>query len=144
MLALWLVIEIIWKKILSEKLISFLITHGNLAEELNIVAQKFLPVAIPTFVFSNQTNSIEKIVENASLEINEHLPDRIIVFVDLLGGSCWHAAMAIKKKHENTSIVTGVNIPALISFATNFNRMGWDELLIKIEEDSKKAIRVIK
>jgi len=127
-----------------KEIISFIITHGNLAEELNKVSQIFLPAAFPTFVYSNQKDSIEKIVEDCSSKINEHNPDKIIVFVDLLGGSCWHAAMSIKKGFDNTSIITGVNIPALISFSTNYNRMNWEELLVKIEDDSKKAIRVIK
>ena len=135
---------IIWKKILNENIISFIITHGNLADELNKVSQKFLPVTFPTFVYSNQKDSIEKIIEECSSKINEHKPDKIIVFVDLLGGSCWHAAMGLKNIYNNTSILTGVNIPALISFATNFNRMDWEALIIKTEEDSKKAIRVIK
>ncbi len=119
-------------------------THGNLAEELYKVSQKFLPVPIPTFVYSNQKDSIEKIVDDAFIKINEQNPEKIIIFIDLLGGSCWHAAMSIKKTYENTAIVTGVNIPALVSFSTNFDRMDWVALLNKIDEDSKKAIRVVK
>ena len=133
----------IWKKILNEKTISFLITHGNLAFELNEVSQKFLPLNIPNFVYSNQKDSVEKIIEQATTRINEHSPDKIIIFVDLLGGSCWHAAMGLKKSYNQVSILTGVNIPALISFSTNYNRLEWEDLLKKIEEDSKKAIRVI-
>ena len=127
-----------------KNIISFIMTHGNLANELNQVSRKFLQSDFPAYVYSNQKDSIEKIVEDASLKIKEHKPDKIIVFVDLFGGSCWHAAMGLKKIYNNTSIFTGVNIPSLISLSTNFQRMDWDDLLNKIEEDSKKAIRVIK
>lgn len=127
-----------------KNIISFIMTHGNLANELNQVSRKFLQSDFPAYVYSNQKDSIEKIVEDASLKIKEHKPDKIIVFVDLFGGSCWHAAMGLKKIYNNTSIFTGVNIPSLISLSTNFQRMDWEDLLNKIEEDSKKAIRVIK
>lgn len=124
-------------------MLRLIITHGNLADELHKVSHKFLPVPIPTFIYTNQKDSIEKIIGDASLKIKEHNPERIIVFVDLLGGSCWHAAMRLKKKYDYTSIITGVNIAALISFSTNYNRMNWEDLIKKIEEDSKKAIRAI-
>lgn len=126
------------------KTLGFIITHGNLAEELNIVAQKLLPNPIKVLAFSNQKDTIEKIRQDALSIINNHKPEKLIVFVDLLGGSCWHAAMGLKKEFENTFIFTGVNIPMLISFSANYARMDWDDLLVKIEEDSKKAIRVIK
>ncbi|KAA3613597.1 MAG: hypothetical protein D8M58_17090 [Calditrichaeota bacterium] len=127
-----------------KEILSFIITHGNLADELNKVSQKFLPTEVSTYTYSNQKDSIEKIVSDTSEIIIESKADNIIIFVDLMGGSCWHAAMTLKKNFEKVSIITGVNIPSLVSFSTNFNKLEWSDLIEKIEVDSKKAIRAIK
>lgn len=125
-------------------MIRFIITHGNLAQELNRVSQKFLQDEIPTYTYSNDVDSIERIEKDVLQKIEETADKKAVIFVDLLGGSCWHAAMRIKKKMCDTAIITGVNIPALVSFSTNAPRMEWAELLEKIEEDAHKAIRMVK
>jgi len=124
--------------------ICLVITHGNLAFELNEVAQKFLPIDIPVYLFSNKKDSIEKIIQDAEKKIKESGPDKIIVFVDLVGGSCWRAAVGLKRDHDNIAIVGGVNLPAFVSLATNINRLEWTDLVTKLEQDAVKAIKVIK
>jgi len=123
--------------------VCLILSHGDFAFELNAVAQKLLPLDIPVYLYSNKKDSIEKIVEDAGEKIKEHHPQRIIIFVDLVGRSCWHAAMAIKRNHENVTLFGGMNLPALISLATNINRLDWPELLTKIQGDAVKAIKVI-
>jgi len=120
-----------------------IITHGNLAAELNNVAQKFFPLDIPVLTYSNQQLAIDVIVLDINQQLEKYKPEKIILFVDLLGGSCWQAAMLIKKNHENCAIITGINIPVLVSFATNVERLEWPQLLNKLEEDAKKAIKVV-
>ena len=121
-----------------------IISHGNLAFELNEVAQNFLPLNIPVHIYSNKKDSIETIVEDADKKINEFNPKKILILIDLVGGSCWHAARSLKRIHENVAIIGGINIPMLISLATNLDRLPWNELLVKLEEDAVKAIKVIK
>ena len=127
-----------------KKYACFIITHGNLAFELNEVAQEFLPLEIPIYLYSNKKDSIETIVSNAGKRIKESNPEKVIVFVDLVGGSCWHAAVNLKRNHDNISIIGGVNLPAIVSLATNIDRLEWSELVTKLEEDAVKAIKVIK
>jgi mannose/fructose-specific phosphotransferase system component IIA len=124
--------------------ICLMISHGDFAFELNAVAQKFIPLDIPVYLYSNKKDSIEKIVLDVEQKIKKHHPEQIIVFVDLVGGSCWHAAMAIKKNHNNVSLFGGMNLPAVVSLATNINRLAWPDLLTKVEGDAVKAIKVIK
>lgn len=124
--------------------ISFIIAHGNLADELDKVAHNFLPADVPVWTYSNYTMTIENIVKEITIKIDQKKPDNVIVFVDLMGGSCWHAAMNLKKKYENLAIITGINIAALVSFASNIEKLEWNALIDKIEEDGKKAIRTVK
>jgi len=121
-----------------------ILTHGDLAFQLNEVAQKFIPFEIPVYLYSNKKDSIETIVQDVVVELRKTRPEQVIIFVDLVGGSCWRAAAGIKKEYEHVSLLGGVNLPALVSLATNVNRLDWPQLLAKIEEDAVKAIKVIK
>jgi mannose/fructose-specific phosphotransferase system component IIA len=123
--------------------VCIIITHGDLAAELNRVVQKFLPLNIPVVTYSNQEQSIEYIVADVDKRITEIEPVKIIVFVDIIGGSCWHAAMEIKKNRANCAVFAGINIPGLVSLAMNIERLEWTELLQKIENDAKKAIKIV-
>ena len=67
-----------------------------------------------------------------------------MLFVDLVGGSCWRAALNIKKDRENIAVIAGINIPGLVSFSSNLDRMDWQELLEKVEQDAIKAIKIVK
>jgi mannose/fructose-specific phosphotransferase system component IIA len=95
-------------------------------------------------LYSNKKDSIETITRDAGEQIEESNPEKVIVFVDLVGGSCWHAAVGLKRKYDNIAIIGGVNLPAIVSLATNINRLEWSELVLKLEEDAVKAIKVIK
>jgi len=124
--------------------VCIILTHGDLAFQLYEVTQKFLALDIPVYLYSNKKDSIETIVQDAAAKLKETRPEHVIIFVDLVGGSCWRAAAGIKKEYENVALLGGVNLPALVSLATNINRLEWPQLLVKIEEDAVKAIKVIK
>ena len=124
--------------------IAFIITHGDLAFHLNEVSQKLIPSEIPLYCFSNSKDSIENIIDLVLKVIENDKPEKVIVFVDLLGGSCWHAAMSVKKQNSNVAILTGINIPALVSFMVNYSKLEWPELLDKITQDAQKAIKLLK
>jgi mannose/fructose-specific phosphotransferase system component IIA len=64
--------------------------------------------------------------------------DGTIIFVDIYGGSCWRAA-----KHAGSSkcsIVTGFNLPMLLSFINKRNSVGFEELPAILENDGKRGI----
>ena len=123
--------------------LGFILTHGDLAYSLKNVMAKLMPFEIPFHTYSNNEMALEYIVNDMEKNYIKTRPEKVIIFIDLMGGSCWHAAMGFKKNHSDCAIVTGANIPGLVSFATNFSRLEWPELLIKIEEDARKAIKVV-
>lgn len=124
--------------------LSVIIAHANIAFELKNGLKKLLPTSIPILTYSNQKQEIEDIIKEVILEVDKLSPEKIIIFVDLMGGSCWRAAMCIKKERENTAVVAGINIAGLVSFSTNADRLEWPELLSKIEQDAIKAIKIEK
>lgn len=92
-------------------------THGIFSSELvqscaMICGEKDYVKAV-TFI---QGESVEKIAEKYQAAINElGNPEKILFLNDLRGGSPYNAACQLVKKNPNYGIVTGVNLPMLIS-----------------------------
>jgi PTS system mannose-specific IIA component len=117
-----------------------LFAHGNLAGALKSVTENLGMHTKDFFCFSNQKKSIEKIEEEILLLIENKTPKNILIFVDLAGGSCWLSANRLKRENNNIDIIGGVNVPMLVSFFINSQRMDWSSLLEKVIADGKKGI----
>lgn len=88
---------------------------------------------------SNDGLSTDGLTEQIQLFCEAGIQDGVVVFVDMYGGSCWRAAK--KANIENTHIVSGFNIPMLLSFIQKRQTLPFDELVRIIEYDGKRAIR---
>ena len=117
-----------------------IITHGNLACSIRKAAEHLTAPAEEVFCFSNQETVLEEIEASIAALASEKKPDRIVLFVDMFGGSCWIAANRIKHNLKKTTIVSGVNIPMLVSYFINYQRLDGEALLEKIVSDAKKGI----
>ena len=62
----------------------------------------------------------------------------VILFVDLFGGSCWRAAKMAKS--ENNHIITGVNLPMILSFLHKRESLSFDSISSVIDTDGKRGI----
>ncbi|MBN2424871.1 MAG: hypothetical protein JXR46_04750 [Calditrichaceae bacterium] len=125
---------------MSAKINCYLITHGDLGEYLIKISSNLVTNTVPIAFYSNKNLALEKIEEKISSEIASKKSYKHLVFVDLAGGSCWMLANRIKKNNDDVSVISGVNIPMLVSFQVNCCRMEWEDLLVKIVEDGKKGI----
>ena len=64
----------------------------------------------------------------------------VCVFIDAYGGSCWRAAKLARLR--NAHVITGFNLPILLSFVTKRAIIPFDELPAVLEMDGKRGIRV--
>ena len=120
--------------------LSFIITHGDLAETLVSVSNQLTAPVVESFTYSNSVKSLEELNDEISEIIDLKKPENLIFFVDLMGGSCWMLINRIKKKYPYAQLLSGVNIPMLVSFQIHYSRLSWQELIEKIVADGKKGI----
>jgi len=81
--------------------------------------------------------------ENVSQTIKKMDSDAgVLVLIDAYGGTSYNTTFPLLKTHS-ICIVTGVNLPMLLSALTNRHRMFLSELSRKVAEDAKKTISVV-
>ena len=127
---------------MSKNYLSFVITHGSLACCIRDVTEKLIVLSTDLLCYSNNEWTLEKIESDIQELIEERKPDKVLIFTDLVGGSCWLSANRIKKADQNIAVIGGVNVPMLVSYFINYERLGWIDLLEKISMDAIKGIVV--
>lgn len=134
-----------------------LIGHGKFPYALYDIIKSIFG-EVPNFeVISNQDCSgeeLQKRVESAIQKLKSH---DIIIFVDLLGGSCGIISTKIlkNKKTEETNqqtepsqtkigLICPVSLPILIKFCQYRNEYNFQNLLQLLEETGRNEIKVFK
>src|SRR6185295_8621857 len=68
--------------------------------------------------------------------------DGVLVLIDAFGGTSYNTTLPLMNLYS-LSLVTGVNLPMVLSALTNRHRMSLDALAKKVSEDAKKTISVL-
>ena len=68
--------------------------------------------------------------------------DGTLVLIDAYGGTSYNTTLPLMSTHR-ISMVTGVNLPMVLSALTNRQRMSLEALAKKVSEDAKKTISVL-
>lgn len=123
---------------------TFIITHEQMAICLQRAIEKILGEQKNLFPYTNLVDSLPVLANKISENIEEVKPDHIVFFIDLAGGSCWNLANMLQKQYKNTTLVSGVNMPMMISYFTNLNEIPYDELIKKVVNDGSRGIVHIK
>jgi PTS system mannose-specific IIA component len=66
----------------------------------------------------------------------------VLVLIDAYGGTSYNTTLPLMSLHT-ISLVTGVNLPMVLSALTNRHRMPLEALAKKVSEDAKKTISVL-
>jgi len=125
---------------MNKNRLNFIITHGELAGTLAKVVEKLVTPSADFYCYSNMDLTSEELAKAIQTKIDEVKPQRIIIFVDLMGGSCWTIGNRLKQTIPEITVISGVNIPMLVSYHINYNRLDDDSLLQKIIQDAQKGI----
>lgn len=117
-----------------------LVTHAGLGAELIRTAESILGPQEGVAFVTNAGASLESLSE----AVREQLgcgTGQLVLFVDLLGGSCGHICAGIKGRYPACAIFSGVNLPMLMEFLFNRDRVSFDELKERLLEKGRNGIQ---
>lgn len=123
---------------------ALIVTHGNLAYELLNAAQKIESnVGVIEAVPLEWTDSVDEAREKIRLALERiGTDDGVIIFTDMFGGTPSNISLSFLEK-DRVEIVTGVNLPMVVKFATmQHDAKDLATLAHVISEKGSKAIRV--
>ncbi|MDO5563936.1 MAG: PTS sugar transporter subunit IIA [Eubacteriales bacterium] len=118
-------------------------THGELAKELFNAMDMLTGVAEKMdYVCLKPGDNVEDFYNEAEEKINNlGYEDGILALVDIIGGSPNNTMFKLKQKY-NMRIITGVNLPMLLSLSMDrTNEDTLDELVKLIIENGKDSIK---
>ncbi|RMF57018.1 MAG: hypothetical protein D6748_12160 [Calditrichaeota bacterium] len=116
------------------------ICHGNLAFEFVNAVKGILGHAEALYPFTNENLSPETLYQHLLEFIRSHQMEDIIVMADLRGGSCWAVGKMLSREFPRIKVISGVNLPMLVSFLTKRDSVKIEELPAVLEQDSLRGI----
>ena len=118
-----------------------IITHGNLAEAIVSTVEKIVGPVPSLIALSNEGLSLKDLTARVHEAIQNHVDeDGICIMVELRGGSCWMAAKQVSQNHAKIFIISGINIPMVLTFITMRDSVPLQELVNKIRESGVQNI----
>ena len=105
---------------------------------VNIIGNKDYLEAIEVFPEDGIEGSMKKLetIFNAWQKL-----DGILVFVDMFGGTPCNSVCKLIKQYENLDVVTGVNLPMVLSAITSMNTYkDVEEMAENIVEQNQKSV----
>ena len=122
---------------MSEPLRGVVVAHGDLAAGLVDAARQISGVQEDALVpISNRGCSPDTLMQRLR---EEAARGPLIVFTDLPNGSCAMAARRVQHELPGVPVVSGVNLPMMLDFATH-RHLPLDELLARLLERGRAHI----
>ena len=107
-----------------------IVTHGTLGEILISIAQKIVGSATNIRALTNHDFSYRDLSELISNTLDGFPEgDEVLILADLYGGSCWNAAVKAARNRSNTRILSGCNLPMVISYCAHRDSTSFNDLV---------------
>lgn len=120
-----------------------ILTHGDLGRALLNTTEKIIGPVEGVKVLSNELTSMKKLVADLDAIVKVWDGNDILVLVDFCGGSCWHAANVVKRERKNVVLLSGVNLPMMLSFASRRDSFKLPELAEYLKQTIIKGTEII-
>jgi mannose/fructose-specific phosphotransferase system component IIA len=121
---------------MSDPLRGVVVAHGDLAASLVAAVERISGMHDALAAISNDGLGAAEL-RDCLVEACD--PGPAIVFVDLAGGSCAMAGLALQRGRTDIGVLTGTNLPMLLDFV--FHRdMPMDALIGRLTEKARSGI----
>ncbi|NLI97305.1 PTS mannose transporter subunit IID [bacterium] len=116
-----------------------IIGHAKFAQGMLSAAESIVGRQEGVIAVSNEGLGELEMVRSIEEKLDSYEGD-LYVFVDLFGGSSFNACRQLKQKHKGWRLVSGVNLPMLVTYLTYRTRLKGSQLLSKTLESGKRGM----
>jgi mannose/fructose-specific phosphotransferase system component IIA len=127
----------------SERIAGIVVTHGKLAEELVRTAELIVGAQEDLYAVSGSDLCDESVIGSIREILARRKDAPVVVFVDYFGGSCCINSVRAVEGEAGVKVVSGVNLPVLLAFATKRGTMPFDEMIDQIIRRGRESLKVI-
>jgi len=120
-----------------------IVTHGQLGEELLRTVGLIVGRGEECYAISGTDTSDDVVIDSIRRILGRPGAERAVVFVDYFGGSCGALCVRATRGIEGVRILSGVNLPILLDFATKQGKMKLDELVDHLIKRGRESVKVI-
>ncbi|ELB08891.1 hypothetical protein OII_03739 [Enterococcus faecium EnGen0029] len=117
-----------------------LASHGALSQGLKQTAEMILGPATKIYVLSAYRDEDEPIEQQIQSIVSKLGKENLFILTDILGGSVNNEMIGLLKKEPAIRLITGMNLPLVISIATQVNPIAAADLELIIEESRQSLI----
>ncbi len=117
-----------------------LASHGALSQGLKQTAEMILGPATNIYVLSAYRDEDEPIEQQIQSIVSKLGKENLFILTDILGGSVNNEMIGLLKKEPAIRLITGMNLPLVISIATQVNPIAAADLELIIEESRQSLI----
>ena len=120
---------------------ALLVMHADLASALLRAAVSVVGPVADVHILSNEGLSRAALEDAIEHEV-EGWANGGLVLTDFWGGSCHTCGVAAARGHGEIVILTGVNLPTLLDYLHNRDRLGVVELAERLQQKGQASIRL--
>ena len=120
---------------------ALIITHADLAQALVRAAERVVGTIEDVTLLSNEGLSRD--------DLEDAIEDRVkawkeggLLLTDFWGGSCHTCGASAARRHGEIVIVTGINLPLLLDYLHNRDRLSATDLAERLQQKGRDSIRV--
>jgi PTS system mannose-specific IIA component len=118
------------------------VAHAGLARELLAAAEMIVgPIERAEAIGIASGDSVEMIRDSVTGAIEKVSESGVIIMADMFGGTPSNMSISFLKDNE-VEVITGVNLPMVIKFATERDKFGVEELASSIKRCGLESISV--
>lgn len=119
-----------------------LVSHGKLAKGMKDTVEMIAGQQENLEAYEAYENgtSDDSFINDLKNSLASSKNDDVIVVTDVLGGSVNNEATQLLKDHPNLTILTGMNLPLIITLVTTVNSGISDEKLSEAIDEGKKGV----
>ncbi|KJY62047.1 MULTISPECIES: PTS sugar transporter subunit IIA [Lactobacillus] len=119
-----------------------LVSHGKLAKGMKDTVEMIAGQQENLEAYEAYENgtSDDSFINDLKKSLASSKNDDVIVVTDVLGGSVNNEATQLLKDHPNLTILTGMNLPLIITLVTTVNSGISDEKVSEAIDEGKKGV----